>query len=51
MGILIEAQAAGVLVEPSGFTTAEDVAAKPPSNQPQVMPLRFSRSPIFLLVI
>src|SRR6266567_6144973 len=49
--ICAEAQAAGVLAEPSGFTTAGDVAAKPPSNQPQVMPFRFSRSPIFLLVI
>src|SRR5882757_9069579 len=36
---------AGVLVDPSEFTTAGAVAAKPPSNQPQVTPFRFNRSP------
>src|SRR5579863_707113 len=40
-------QTAGVLVEPSGLTTAAEVGAKPPWNQPQVMPLAFTRSPTF----
>src|SRR4051812_45794761 len=40
-----DAHFAGVAVDPSEFTTAGDVAAKPPSNQPQVTPFRFNRSP------
>src|SRR5215469_5676885 len=49
--ICAAAQVAGVCVEPSGFTTAGEVALNPPSNQPQVIPLRLSRSPTFLPVI
>src|SRR3954471_21672366 len=38
---------AGVVVDPSEATTAGEVGAKPPSNQPQVTPFRFRRSPTF----
>src|SRR6201746_2010819 len=39
------AHCAGVLVDPSEFSTAGAVAAKPPSHQPQATPFRFNRSP------